>query len=173
MPSDGQEKSLLHRDVESLKALLDERDRRYGESFDHQSKQLADLAEQIDQRFDATNLLITQNIEQVKRETMAAQQAAKEAIAKQEKASEDRFASINEFRQTLSDQTQTFMPRSEAEGRFSTLNTAISQLRNSESASEGKSVGVMQGWNILAVVFGMVMTAVAAAASVALIFKSK
>jgi len=44
-------------------------------------------------------------------------QAQEKAIDKSDAASEKRFEAVNEFRNTLSDQTKTFMPRLEAETR--------------------------------------------------------
>lgn len=61
--------------------------------------------------------------------------AAKEAITKAETATEKRFDSVNEFRQTLSDQTRTFMPRTEAEQG---LHTVIERM-------EATQVHVTQG----------------------------
>ncbi len=44
----------------------------------------------------------------------AALAAAEKAVTKAEEASSKRFESVNEFRQTLSDQTATFLTRKEA-----------------------------------------------------------
>ena len=44
--------------------------------------------------------------------------SAEKAVTKAELAADKRFEAVNEFRQTLSDQTATFMPRTEAETRI-------------------------------------------------------
>lgn len=62
------------------------------------------------QRFEAQEKAVT-----------AALQAQKEAVIKAETAAERRFESVNEFRQQLSDQAVTFMPRREAEQRLGVL----------------------------------------------------
>ena len=72
-------------------ALQQEMDRRF-----------ADLASQLDRRFQDSE-----------RAVQAALAAAKKAVLKAETASERRFASVNEFRQTLTDQATTFMGRNE------------------------------------------------------------
>lgn len=51
--------------------------------------------------------------------------AAKEAVEKAEAAASKRFDSVNEFRQTLSDQTATFIPRPEYTQRLDSLEKSI------------------------------------------------
>lgn len=75
--------------VRELNLIVNERDRQYGQRFDAQEKAVA-----------------------------AALAAAKEAVVKAEAASEKRFDSVNEFRNTLKDQTATFITRGEAIGFF-------------------------------------------------------
>ncbi len=72
---------------------------------------------------------------------------SKEAINKAEVATEKRFDSVNEFRQTLSDQTATFMPRAEATvtfanmgEKFDALAKDIIALRESRSQNAGERV---------------------------------
>lgn len=77
---------------EHLQALLVEADKRNQQRFDGQEKAVS-----------------------------AALQAAKEAVTKAETAAEKRFDSVNEFRQQLSDQAASFMPRREAEQRLGVL----------------------------------------------------
>lgn len=73
--------------TKELKIIVDERDHRYSQRFDSQEKAVA-----------------------------SALAAAKEAVSKAENATEKRFDSVNEFRNTLKDQQGTYVTRSEALG---------------------------------------------------------
>jgi hypothetical protein len=57
-------------------------------------------------------------------------------------AAEKRLDGMNEFRQTLSDQAATFMPRREAEQRLATLERAV-------AASAGRSSGLDASWGYI------------------------
>ena len=54
--------------------------------------------------------------------------AAKEAVNKAETAADKRFEAVNEFRQTLSDQTSTFMSRTEYEAKYDALQKQLDVL---------------------------------------------
>jgi len=86
--------------LDGLRELLEERDRRYCERFKAQD--------------DKTILALT---------------SAKEAVGKAEAATERRFESVNEFRATLSDQARDLMPRKEADQRFQALADRIEVLK--------------------------------------------
>lgn len=92
-------------------------------------KQHDDLRRQLEERFAAqekalaTALVAQQNamrtaLEAADKAVQAALESAEKAVAKEEKSANDRFAAVNEFRGTLTDQTATFMPRTEAEARI-------------------------------------------------------
>jgi hypothetical protein len=68
------------------------------------------------------------------------------AISKAEVATEKRFESVNEFRQTLSDQTKTFISKVEFEALRDTANTRISGMSSRLDKIEGKAVGLNAGW---------------------------
>jgi len=57
----------------------------------------------------------------VNREVKLALDASQAAVNKAEHATEKRFESVNEFRQQLSDQAGTFMPRELAENRLAAI----------------------------------------------------
>lgn len=59
-----------------------------------------------------------QRFENVIQATQAALAAADRAVNKAEEATEKRFASVNEFRQTLTDQTSTFLTRAEFNAKW-------------------------------------------------------
>lgn len=75
--------------IANIRTLMDERDRRY------------------EDRFTATD-----------EKTGLALTSSKEAVTKAEIATEKRFDSVNEFRNTLKDQAATLLSRGEAEARF-------------------------------------------------------
>ena len=74
--------------------------------------------------------------------------AQKEAVTKAEVAAEKRFDSVNEFRNTLSDQQRNLMPRSEAEVKFGSISKQIDDMTTRLDKTEGKGGGINQaiGW---------------------------
>jgi hypothetical protein len=86
--------------------------------------------------------------------------AADKAIAKGEVATEKRFESVNEFRQTLSDQTKTFISRVEFEALRDTNAARISDLFSRLDKIEGKAVGLNSGWVYLVSALATVGTVV-------------
>lgn len=60
--------------------------------------------------------------------------STKESITKAEEALNKRFDSVNEFRQTLTDQASTFMSKAEADARLKAVEDDISRI---SSRSEG------------------------------------
>lgn len=67
-------------------------------------------------------------------ENKAALEAAEKAINKAEQATERRFASVNEFRQTLTDQAASFMPRAESEQRSNANTERLRELELRQQA---------------------------------------
>lgn len=76
-----------------------------------------------------------QRFEGQEKAVSAALQAQKEAVTKAETAAEKRFESVNEFRQQLSDQAASFMPRREAEQRLGVLETHVNRQGGKEDGS--------------------------------------
>lgn len=74
--------------------------------------------------------------------------AAKEAVIKAETATEKRFESVNEFRQQLSDQTNTFLSRPEYNAQHKALEDKVSFLVDARNQTEGKSTGYGLSWSI-------------------------
>jgi hypothetical protein len=91
----------------------------------------------VEKRFDLSKEAVADALE-----------AAKEAVTKAEDATERRFASVNEFRSTLSDQAAQLMPRAEAQSRFETLGSNMARIeldvRGSISAGGGKQYATAQ-----------------------------
>ena len=75
-------------------------------------------------------------------------QAAKEATVKAETAADKRFESVNEFRQTLSDQTNTFVPRPEYTAQHKALEDKVDAVTDRMNLLHGRSSGYSQSWAI-------------------------
>lgn len=67
--------------------------------------------------------------------------AQENAVRIANEASEKRFDAVNEFRAQLSDQTRTFLPRTEYDARHETLENRVSELTDRLNRSEGKTQG--------------------------------
>jgi hypothetical protein len=74
----------------------------------------------------------------------AAFDASNKAIEKSETASEKRFASVNEFRQTLTDQATTFLPRQEADrvtaSNAEKIQALTDRLNRMDAQGEGSKI---------------------------------
>lgn len=104
-------------------ALINERDRQYAQRFAAQEA--------------ATNISLS---------------AAKEAVAKAEDAADRRFASVNEFRQSLDDQSRTLMPRSEAEARFKAIEDKTANNTQVLQSIQASDEGASSTWALVAAV---------------------
>ena len=99
---------------------------------------IEDLDRRIQERFESGD-----------RRTEIAMAASEKAISKAEAASDKRFDSVNEFRQTLTDQANHFMPRGEFAARLETIDKSLSALTLRVQASESRGQGLQSGWAIL------------------------
>lgn len=114
-------------DVKTLRLLIDERDRLYNERSEARTKALED--------------------------TLA---ATKEAADKAAGELTKRFDSVNEFRQTLSDQAQTFAAKDSVEIRFKALEENINKNATELSAIQSRSAGATQLWTIIAAAIALI-----------------
>jgi hypothetical protein len=114
--------------MEHVLSLLQEADRRYSA------------------RFDA-----------IQNSTEQSLQAAQQAVLKAETAAEKRFESVNEFRNTLSDQQRNLMPRSEVtvvsgaltekiQSVESSLSSKIYALEKQLDSLKAEREGIRGGW---------------------------
>jgi hypothetical protein len=130
----GHKQSLTH-----LRVLMDERDVRYGQRFEAQQKALdAALASQ-------------------KEATANALAAADRAVTKAEDASNKRFDSVNEFRQTLTDQANSFVSKDAYKAMEDKVSALTSRLDNIRSSAEGAG-------KLWAMIVGVVFLVLAVAA---------
>jgi hypothetical protein len=103
---------------EKFKLLMDEAEKRNGQRFDAQQEAVA-------------TAMVAQE-----KAVLAAMAAAEKAVAKAEIASEKRFESVNEFRKTLSDQTQTFLTRPEYASQHTSLIEKVDAVAGRVGISE-------------------------------------
>lgn len=92
---------------EKFKLLMDEAEKRNGQRFDAQQEAVA-------------TAMVAQE-----KAVLAAMAAAEKAVTKAEIAAEKRFESVNEFRKTLSDQTASFLTRTEYNAQHNALNEKV------------------------------------------------
>lgn len=105
----------------------------------HLQKQIADLRTLLDERYSTQ----TRNVDS--------------ALA----AVDKRFDAVNEFRQTLSDQTSSFMPRIEAEARMTAFDIQLRALNQIVTRHQGRTTGMDKSWVMLVGAVGVIATLVA------------
>lgn len=76
----------------------------------------------------------------------AALTATERAIIKADVANEKRFDSVNEFRQTLSDQATQFVTNAEFAVATTAMNQRLEDIKTRLDKQEGKGAGLNAGW---------------------------
>src|ERR1700722_14136608 len=114
----------MNEEVTHLRAIMDERDRRYEDRF-----------KAMDEK---TSLALT---------------SSEKAVTKAELATEKRFDSVNEFRDTLRDQAATLMPRNESEAKFAAINEKFDDIKKAGTAQHNWSIGT--GLSVLALLIAI------------------
>lgn len=134
------ERVLTAQQVEQILALLQERDKALDAAFVAAEKAVA-----------------------------TALDSTEKAITKSEEAYRVKFADVNEFRKTLSDQAAGFLSRDAAEAKFAALDQKIDSkfdalsekldsLATRMDKNEGRSTGINAGWVILVGAIGLIAT---------------
>lgn len=109
------------------------------ELLDRQQKQLMDERDrQYAQRFGAQQEALVATLTAAEKSVAAALASAKEAVTKAENAANDRFESVNEFRQTLSDQTRSFVSKDAFDALEKQVNNNTSRLDQNSGADRGE-----------------------------------
>ena len=88
-------------------------------------------------------------------------EAMQVAVQKAEAATEKRFESVNEFRSQLSDQSRTFMPRSESETLHNNEHLRLDGIEKRVEKMENVKQGGIQMWVIVVgviTVIGIILT---------------
>jgi hypothetical protein len=131
---------------EYLEVLISTNDRRY------------------EQRFNDTKIAVDAALIAADKAVAAALAGQKEAVTKAEVAAEKRFESVNEFRNTLSDQQRMLLPRLEAEVKFvnieknfDSMQKEISSLRESRANHTGVGTGMKEIWGYIVGAIGLLV----------------
>lgn len=133
---------------EYLVALIDNNDKRY------------------EQRFNDTKIAVDAALIAADKAVAAALAGQKEAVTKAEVAAEKRFESVNEFRNTLSDQQRNLMPRAEVDILVKSITDRLNKVENSDLFSDGKGKGMSASWAILVGVVGFIAVLIGIAATI-------
>ena len=132
--------------VDTLLALMDERDQRYG------------------QRFEAQQEALTAALIAAEKAVSKALEAAEKAVSKAEIATEKRFESMNEFRDQLRDQAATLLSRVEYAAKVDSLDKAISDLTARVDRRDGTGTGRKDMWGWAVGGAGLILTLASIAA---------
>jgi hypothetical protein len=114
----------MQRQHNDLEALLEER-------YQTQTKA-------VDAAFSAQQLAMTTALAAAERAVQTALVSAEKAVIKAEAAADKRFEAVNEFRQTLSDQTATFATREALDSQATSLNARLRELTALVAANSGR-----------------------------------
>jgi hypothetical protein len=108
--------------VDTLRMHLE---RQIADQREADQRQLDDLRRMLDERYATQTKALDKAFTAAEQAVTVALANAEKATIKAEAASERRFASVNEFRQTLTDQAATFMPRGEYEAAHKAVTDQI------------------------------------------------
>jgi len=90
--------------------------------------------------------------------------SVKEAVTKAEAATERRFEGVNEFRNTLSDQQRTFLPRKEYEATMSSIDSKINEVGKKVDKLDSMKAGGKDVWvyivAVASLIFGIASIAI-------------
>lgn len=100
------------------------------------------LKEHITQRFQDNQKALEAALVSQEKAVAAALAATKEAINKAEVATEKRFESVNEFRQALTDQTNSFLPRLEYNAQHKALEEKVDTLTARMNQDKGQEISM-------------------------------
>ena len=107
---------------------------------------LETLEQYLSSKIDGIEKNLTTRLNGVEKSVETALASADKAVSKSDQATERRFESVNEFRQTLQDQTSTFLPRAEYQAQRKAAEDATAsnseRISRIESTAVGKSEGI-------------------------------
>jgi hypothetical protein len=114
------------------------------------------LKEYFNSEIENVKKLIQDSSQAAKDAVKSALDSQKEAILKSEAANEKRFASVNEFRNTLSDQQRNLMPRAEVDILVKALENKSESNEKRIITLESKGSGIGQGMGYVIGIVGVV-----------------
>lgn len=85
---------------------------------------------------------VDRRFEDLEKAVTVALSSAEKAVVKAETATEKRFEATNEFRQQLSDQTNTFIPRPEYAAQYKSLEEKVSMLTDRMNQDKGQDISM-------------------------------
>jgi hypothetical protein len=115
----------------------------------------ADLRYQ--QRFTAQSDALSAAFAAAKEAVAAARDAQDRAVLKAEVAADKRFESVNEFRKSLTDQQQTFMPRQESLALHASAVEKLAAIEKAMDQMTAERMGIKGGWGYAVGLVGFVM----------------
>jgi hypothetical protein len=125
---DAQREVLLGGVNSHTQSLQDQMDRRLDQfqlqvdqRFEASKEPLVALKEMLNERYATQTKALDAAFKAAEQAVQTALVSAEKAVGKAETAADKRFDSVNEFRQTLSDQTATFLPRGEYDAAYKAL----------------------------------------------------
>lgn len=110
---------------------------------------LGDFKEFVNQRFTDNDKAVQAALVSQEKAVAAALAAAEKAVLKAETAADKRFDAVNEFRATLTDQTNTFLPRPEYNAQHKALEEKVDVLTERVNSMTGRSSGLQASWGYL------------------------
>lgn len=130
-------KELLSAQLNSLKVLIDERDRLYKERDD--ARRTA-----VDAALAAAKAAVDAALIAVKEQTKASFEASEKAIVKAEEAQKSYNTSHNDLARKMDEQSKATMPRPETETRFRGLEEKFASLKDIVTAAGSMVIGAKE-----------------------------
>jgi hypothetical protein len=123
-------------------------------------RRLTERIAALERRLDDVLVFLNQQIADVRNDGVVMLDNIDKATVKAEHAIEKRFDSVNEFRATLADQTNTFMPRAEIEARITQNYERYNELANRVTRTEGRASGSSAAYGYLTAAVSVVIAIV-------------
>jgi hypothetical protein len=118
------------------------------------------LREYVDIRFEALEKSVTSSFTAQEKAVSAALAAAKEAVIKAENATERRFENSNEWRNTVETLQRTYMPRTESEQHWRTVDEKVDVLTTRMNAIDQRGRGRGDVWAYVVGAIGIIAAVV-------------
>lgn len=128
------------------------------------------LEKHLTSRIQSVETILNIRLDGVEKNVDSAYSAADKALTKAEHANEKRFEGVNEFRKALTDQTATFIPRSECELQIKSLNEIISSSVDRISRIESRGLGKAESVSAMGALTVGILLGITALAAILAVF---